>query len=614
MHILTRNRMYSWAEENGITPENGFPSKDEDLFEYYSAFVYMNEFLQGDLKHLSEITIHSQEFGLDSAGVFVNGKFVGDPDDLSETLNEGHFNRVHVIFIQAKTATGYDQSMIARFINQVKTIAEAATEIETTRFKGDLLKIARLINAVIENIGRFETPQIPCSLYYVTTSSHNGTQQSLKDPQVIDALKGLENLGIFQTIKPPEEAEERLGTEIIDFKADGHKELWIKYRMSTAPQEVQFKWDRRQTIPANSDLESASIGVVTAQELLKILSVDGELRSNIFDENVRLYQGHDNPVNQEIANTLNSDRRGQFPYLNNGVTLITGSMSTVSDLVTLVDYQVVNGGQTSHEVFHWASSLPEDEGPAALSTTWVPLKVIQSPDRSTLRDVTLATNNQTQVTDFEKRSNSPKSSEVEEYFSQSGPGGLRYKRQSGVSKMDTVQAKVTETAELTRSVAAAAFGQSSIATRSKKEVEAKFGDYIWDDGHPEGMYYYAAFLSYRIDAFFNRNRNNEFSRVSIARFHIAMLASVMLAPDLESIFRKQPGKVTSKELSKIAFFKDPAANKDLEKIVDEHIEKAATTVLKFYKSRVADGSSLLKDHVRGNTVQIDLLDFLLANR
>lgn len=616
MHVLTRNRMLSWADEYGITPANGYPKDDAKLFEYYSAFVYMNEYLQGDVRNLSDLVMSGREFGLDAAGVFINNKLIVDPGDLQDSLNEGKSNRVDVVFLQAKTTEGFDQSMTARFIIQVKCLAEAAVDLNSHIFTGSLHRIATILNAVINNIGRFETSQIPCSLYYVTTASQDGTATSVADPQVVDALRSLNSLGIFQTIKTPEilERTKGLGAEMIDFRAHGHRELFEKHRMTTSPQEVQFKWDRRQNIPAESDCDAASIGVVTAHELLKILSTQGELRPNIFDENVRLYQGEDNPVNKEIFRTLSGERRGQFPYLNNGLTVIASAMETVSDRVTLKDYQVVNGGQTSHEIFRWASSLEDnEERETILTSTWVPLKVIQSPDRSTLRDVTLATNNQTEVTDYEKRANSHKSTEVEEYFSQSGVGGLRYKRQSGAAKMDTVQAKVTETAELTRSVAATAFGQSSMATRSKKEVEERLGDYVWEETRPEGMFYLSAFLSYRIDAFFNRNRSNSISAISIARYHVAMISSVILEPAVEPIFRKNPSKVTSKELRKINLFRDPISVSNLEKRIDEAIELSATIIYNFYQEEISDGKSLLKDQVRGNSVQTELLDYYLSN-
>ena len=602
--------MHQWAQENGLTPENGYPDEDADLFEFYSAFVYTNEFLQGEIKPLTSMVISDTEYGLDSAAVFVNGKYVADPSELEETLNEGNANRVKTIFIQAKSSEGFKQPMTARFINQVKTIADAATELGSSKFEGNLYRIASLIHAIIQNIGRFETAQIPCSLYYVTTAGHDGTRGALQDPQVADQLKLLEALGIFETVSTPREFSDVWGyPEIIDFRAHGHQQLWQKFRASTAPQKVQFKWDRQQTIPTPNVEESASIGVIPASELLKIISEDGRLRSNIFDENVRQYQGNDNPVNTEIAKTLQSERRSQFAYLNNGVTLITREMSTISDLVTLNDYQVVNGGQTSHTIYNWATSEAREDLAEQLQNTWIPIKVIQSPDRSTLRDVTLATNNQTQVTEFEKRATSPKAKSVEEYFSQSGLGGLRYKRQSGVAKMDTVRAKVSETAELTRITAAVAYGHSAAATRAKKEVDDKLGDLIWAEGNPEGMFYVSAYISYRIDAFFNRNRNNDFAKISISRYHIAMLTALILEPALANIYEKNPNDVRARDFKSIELFQDPASVADLEKRIDGTIESAAEIVYSFFGDVVSDGKSLVKDQVRRNYVQTDLVEF-----
>ncbi len=58
------------------------------------------------------------------------------------------------------------------------------------------------------------------------------------------------------------------------------------------------------------------------------------------------------------------------------------------------------------------------------------------------------------------------------------------------------------TPEFNRAVAATLFGESSRAIVSPKDLEAE-GSFVWGD-FPVEMYYYAAWIIYRIDRYFAR--------------------------------------------------------------------------------------------------------------
>lgn len=607
MDILTKQRMKAWANEFGVTPEYGFPSKDQDLFEYYVAFVYTNEHLKGNVKHLSDMVVAGQEWGVDAIGIFVNGSLLTDPGELGGLLHEGDDNKLEAAFLQAKTSPKYKNNMVARFINQVKYIGEAASNPDESDLPGLLHLAAKNLEAIIQNINRFDSPQIPCRLRFVTTAAHDNTAESLKDPHVSHALKDLTNLGLFQPSRQKNDPAQSEHSYAVNFRAEGKNELWQRYRLTTSPQQTSFKWDRRQTIPAATEGEEAMIGVITAEQLLRIVSSDGDLRPNILDDNVRRYQGEDNPVNRDIGSTLRSDRRRQFPYLNNGLTITTNQLSIIGDNVSLTNYQVVNGGQTSREILNWAQSLGSNES-QLLCETWVPIKVIKSNSRDTLRDITLATNNQTEVTPYEKRSNLPKSYDIEEYFELSGESGLKYKRQSGIEKLDSVQARVTETSELSRSTAAVGFGKSAIATRSKKEVEERVADQMWNERNPVGMFYFSALVMYRVDAYFNRMRgaNNKVSSISIAKYHVAMVAALIVEPELASIYKTDAINVGSSELNDIEVFNHPIEIPGIESQIDKAIEKAAETVYEYFEPKIVPGKPLFKDEARKTNVEEDL--------
>lgn len=78
-----------------------------------------------------------------------------------------------------------------------------------------------------------------------------------------------------------------------------------------------------------------------------ITDENGELRKNIFESNVRDYQGR-NTVNSEIQESLSNSTGEDFWWLNNGVTILASEISqeTGKELV-LEKPEIVNGLQTS---------------------------------------------------------------------------------------------------------------------------------------------------------------------------------------------------------------------------------------------------------------------------
>lgn len=65
------------------------------------------------------------------------------------------------------------------------------------------------------------------------------------------------------------------------------------------------------------------------KEYLKIIVDENQrIRRGIFELNVRDFAGSDdNRGNQDIIDTLNSDNRNSFGFLNNGITIVGRSLS-----------------------------------------------------------------------------------------------------------------------------------------------------------------------------------------------------------------------------------------------------------------------------------------------
>jgi hypothetical protein len=248
------------------------------------------------------------------------------------------------------------------------------------------------------------------------------------------------------------------------------------------------------TLPSLPGVQESYLGFLPADEYLKLITDDaGNIVRGLFYDNVRDFQG-DNPVNQEIDDTLKSPTRQLFVLLNNGVTIVADSISKTGDTFTIEDYQIVNGCQTSHVLFNNASALS--------GAVQIPVKLIVSQDGGVKNRIIKATNRQTPVktedltalTDFQKA--------LEDYYNAiTGDGRLYYERRSQQYRAATgiEKIRIVSVSNQIRSFASMFLGLAHQASRYYgtllKSIETK----IFVASHPPVAYYVSALALYRFE-------------------------------------------------------------------------------------------------------------------
>ena len=153
-------------------------------------------------------------------------------------------------------------------------------------------------------------------------------------------------------------------------------------------------------------------------------TADGHLQTRFLEPNVRDYQGKNNPVNAGIRETLeNPDFQDDFWWVNNGITILALRCGTSGDQVSIENPEIVNGLQTSHEIFNWYRTRP-----GVTDSRRVLLRIIVSPDEKSRTRIIKATNSQTKVTDLSLLSTEPIQQTIEERLRLNG---LYYDRKKG---------------------------------------------------------------------------------------------------------------------------------------------------------------------------------------
>ncbi|MFR9728108.1 AIPR family protein [Saccharopolyspora sp. MS10] len=591
MHTLTRKRVAKFSRDFG------FNGTEAEQFERYVAANYLFQYV-GDNVELIEHAVlgGGSDEGIDIAAVVVNGKLVTEPQEIDELIAEQGVNTAKVVFIQAKTSESYDSKLIAKFLHGVESVTTYAMKPGSSPLPPRLVDLANLIDKIAECSDKFQDSRIPCDLYYVTTSANDG-RSAQAELQVTQAMGRIRDFGVY--------------SEGFNLRTHGHEELAAKQKDRHGPQNVQFNFEKRQTIPATKSVNEAYIGLVPASELLKLLADEsGEIRAGIFDDNVRLDLGSQNPVNARIMGTLQSVEREHFPFLNNGLTIIATDLRGLGDRFFISGYQIVNGGQTSHQLVRWAQSPDVNRSPELLAQVWVPVKIVSSNDVGVRTSVSIATNLQTAIGASDIQASSQVAKDVEEYFAQSGSEGLRYERQSRGTIIEFPRTRVVTTPELNRAVASALFGESSQAIGSPKGLETE-GTYVWGE-YPVEVYYYAAWIIYRIDRYFGRTPDS--TTLKAAKYHIAMMVSVLVNPELFDIFESGETEDIVKRLTKPRGLRFRVSDKKLSEEIEQAIASAISLTREVFHLVLSEGRSLRKDDVRSRKSQESLLQKVKALR
>ncbi|WP_231445120.1 AIPR family protein [Brevibacterium zhoupengii] len=585
MHTLTSKRVTKFARDFG------FDGSEAELFERYVSANYLFQYLRDDVQAIERSVLGGgNDEGIDIGAIVVNGQIVFEPEEIDELIVEQSTNSAKVIFIQAKTSESYDSKLIAKFLHGVEAVTQYGMKPGSISLPPRLVDLGNLIDRIAENGDKFQDSRIPCELYYVTTSSRDG-KSAQSELQVTKALERIREIGAY--------------SEGLEMRTHGHEELAAKQKERFGPQNIQFNFEKRQTIPATARVSEAYIGLVSAYELMKLLKDDsGEFRSGIFDDNVRLDLGSQNPVNGRILDTLESEEREHFPFLNNGLTIIATELRGLGDRFFISGYQVVNGGQTSHQLVRWAETEEVMYDRELLTNLWIPVKIVSSTDPGVRTSVAIATNLQTAINSSDIQASSQVAKNVEEYFAQTGADGLRYERQGRGASLEFARTRVVTTPELNRAVAATLFGDSSRAIASPKDLEVE-DSYVWDD-YPVEAYYYAAWIIYRIDRYFARTP--ESSTLKAAKYHIALVVSALINPNLVPLFESadfDQAKSKLRSPKKLKF-------RVTEKIFSEQIEAAIVTAVELatevFKMPLEEGRSLRKDDVRNRRSQEAMLE------
>ncbi|KZF06728.1 hypothetical protein A2J03_24075 [Rhodococcus sp. EPR-157] len=503
MDRITESVMKRYVKEAGIGAR-----PEHQQFEAFAGSVL----LRAEVGHDPESSI--DDFlagdgiqGYDLFAMVVNDELVTDVIALDEICARARTISVEFVFAQFKTSPSFKTSEFSNFSDTCRMIIEKSSSLDTQEFPASLL-----VSAIYDRAEMFKVnPKL--SLFYVTTSG--------VDPELPIRRKAESSRSDIMQLSL---------TASVDIQFVGAAALQARWRQLDQGTTRTIRFEKKASMPQIDGVVQAYIGMLPAQELLNLVTVDGSptrMLKSIFYDNVRDFQGNVD-VNTKISETLTGSDRARFAVFNNGVTIVAQEINNTGDTFRLLDYQVVNGCQTVHVLHEAAMELG---GINSLPDVFVPVKMIATSDAEVARSIAQATNQQTQVTAESLLANSEVQKRIEEYFTAVDDVDdfklyyeRRLKQWAGSSVVVGAWRMVT-IRQMIRSFGAVYLNQPHTANRYYNDLRDQAGTRIFIDSNAPGLFWISALLFCRIEFLFRNDKID--AKLKPIKFH--MMAGISRA-------------------------------------------------------------------------------------
>lgn len=279
------------------------------------------------------------------------------------------------------------------------------------------------------------------------------------------------------------------------------------------------------------DAGQVYVVLCSADSLVSILTnEDGLIRANIFDDNVRDYQG-DTDVNQEMEATL-SDNPANFVLFNNGITIVCDKLESKNKELIIRNPQIVNGCQTCNSLYRVKRKGKD------LSQVQVIVKVIEATKPEVTQGIVKGTNRQNIVYEEAFETIRRYHKELEDFFNIMQTEGFckvyyerrskQYARNNTIKPYQKVSFRV-----LIQSMVAMYMNHVETSHRHESKLISDYKDKLFVEGQSYYPYYVAALLASNLEYIMKQNPSlNDMKPYKMHLLFLVQELSMGPAPDI----------------------------------------------------------------------------------
>ncbi|WP_180079311.1 AIPR family protein [Acinetobacter sp. YH12251] len=526
--------------------------------------------------------------GIDGVAIFVADKHITSIDDFELVTTDLKKFDVDFYFTQAKTSEHFDRQDVNDFLNAVIKFFDIGRD---KCLIPELANLWEIVKYIYTKTPKFKKLPKLHLVYASLASTEPDLKKDIHLKADIDLAKSnIIGLNIFD--------EEELRIEFL-----GIKQIMALQKKTTSQREIVINMSKTPiSYPKHPDnkIENAYFGLLKIDQLIRMISdqvgTKRVLKKGVFDDNIRFYLGSGEKieVNQGIRDQLLGENYHLFGLLNNGITIICDETRLNSEELTLVNYQIVNGCQTSNVILEFFDSLDDKED------IFVPARFIATEDEDTKNAIIKGTNSQTSLTPAQLMALSTIQKAIEEYYvtkMRNNNFPLYYERRTeqyrdeGIAKTKIINipTQIKCTSALFCNLPHEVSGQYGKVERSTRGILFRTDT----DLSFLNIYYVSGLCWYKVERFVQNNEEGK--KVRRARWHIMMLLKLMYCNknDLDSLCSSRT------EIDK----KTKSSSEILEKILlqgDDELHPKLLNILDFIKDSLSahyhkDIDSLLDD-------------------
>lgn len=494
----------------------------EDHHTYFAAQQYLRHYKPSHDDLLSGLVDGRHDGGVDGIYIFANSLCIRDDTPLKAL---GRDATLDLFLLQVKNSKGFGEDAIDKLIVNLPRILD---------FNRDETLLAKTINPRVIEISRrflmaYRDLEMPRLRVFVVFASLKADQVHPGTTDKADLL-AVSIRDCFGSCQPSVEFVD--AGALADMARDRPS---ITRSLALAEN------------PISTDTAGGYIAVVRLAEYERFITAEsGELDATLFEANVRDYEG-DVSVNRSIQATLEqSDADVDFWWLNNGVTVVATRVQPANKLLQLDSPQVVNGLQTSNEIYKRSRAAR-----GVAETRSLLVKVIEAKDDDVRDRIIRATNSQTALGPSALRATDKVQRQIEEYLQ---TRGLFYERRrrhyqnKGIASQHLVSIDQMGQSLLSGLVQAPHVARGSLSLIFEKE----YYDLLFAQSHPIAMYAASIELLRTVEAFL-RSLPDTKVQIEDFVFHLTMLAAIAMTrrnkPSASDIARLESVKPTGRQLS-----------------------------------------------------------------
>ena len=479
--------------------EYGISSYEEkDAFEHFINRCIVTKYTLERFDP-NDIMTDSGEIGLDGVAIIINHQVVTSIEEAQIIYSQNTSIDVNYIFIQAKRSESFDGAEMSTFTKGVRHFFEdISVRPKTNEKMENLISIKDFIYSQVINYDRKPT-LVLCYACCGKWNTDNNLQNTIRQDKTY-----FEDTGDFESV---------------DYQPYDQNQIITLYKEMRRKIQKEFIMEKRMPFFSMPGIKEAYFGLVKCTDIVSMLTDEqGHLFNNIFEDNVRDFQGY-NPVNSEIKNTIcNTDSQKRFAVLNNGITIIAKDIRTEGDKIRIFDYQIVNGCQTSHVLF--------DNSLQLTPSSYIFTKIIRVENEDVLDQIVYTSNRQTEVKYEAFTSANRFHKMLQEYYNSIDVNfRLFYERRSKQYDMDSSINKIISLAAQTKIYISMFLNEPHSVHRYYGEILNAYKKRIYGkDDYPE-PYYISAYILYLVDL--NAKKNKIKKELKAYKYHICYAIRVL---------------------------------------------------------------------------------------